>query len=124
MVDVCAAQERPAEQWARAVLEDAPASVRRTLTSGWDAIGLKRGAAGGVGFVLGWEIRRSTPDHVLLGAGSRIGMPGELLFKRAPESLLFSTFVQHDNCLARTTWAGVEPLHVTIVRRVLAQAAH
>jgi hypothetical protein len=123
VVDVCAAQERTAEQWARAVLEDAPASVRRTLRSGWDAIGLKLGAAGVEGFVLGWEIRRSTPDHVLLSAGSRIGMPGELLVKRQPDTLLFSTFVQHDHRLARTVWAGVEPAHVPIVRRVLEQAA-
>jgi hypothetical protein len=124
VVDVCAARERTAEQWARAVLEGAPATVRRTLTSGWDAIGLKLGAAGVEGFVLGWEIRRSTPDHVLLGAGSRIGMPGELLFKRQPHALLFSTFVQHDHGLARTVWAGVEPVHVPMVRRVLEGAAH
>jgi hypothetical protein len=31
LVDVGATQERTAEQWARAVLEGAPASVRRTL---------------------------------------------------------------------------------------------
>jgi hypothetical protein len=123
MVDVDAVRERTAEQWARAVLEGAPAPVRRTLTSGWDALGLKLGGEGVEGFVLGWQIRRSTPDEVILGADSRIGMPAELLVKREPQALLFSTFVQHDNRMARTVWAGVEPVHVPIVRRVLARVA-
>ena len=50
-------------------------------------------------------------------------MPGELLFKRERDALLFATFVQHDNPVARAVWAGVEPVHVPIVRRVLEHAA-
>jgi hypothetical protein len=123
VVDVGDVGQRTAEQWARAVLEGAPASVRRTLTAGWGAIGLKLGGVGVEGFVLGWQIRRSTPDEVILGAASRIGMPAELLIKRERETLLFSTFVQHDNRMARTVWAGVERVHVPIVRRVLARVA-
>jgi hypothetical protein len=123
VVDVGAVSERTAEQWARAVLEAAPEPVRRNLTSGWDAIGLNLGRSGVAGFVLGWEIRRSTPDHVLLSAASRIGMPAELLFKRESQTLLFSNFVRHENQRARRVWARVEPVHVPIVRRVLARVA-
>jgi hypothetical protein len=50
-------------------------------------------------------------------------MPGELLLERRRGALLFCTFVEHDNALARTVWAGVEPVHVPVVRRVLEQAA-
>jgi hypothetical protein len=121
-VDVDGAEERTAEQWARAVLEDAPAAVRRSLQSGWSAIGLKLGAAPPERSVLGWEIRHSTPDHILLGADSRIGMAGELLVRREHQALLFSTFVQQDSPVARTVWAGVEPVHVPIVRRILEHA--
>ena len=123
LVDVGPTGERTAEAWARAVMEDAPAIVRRALQSGWSAIGLKLGESPPDRFVLGWEIRRSTPGFVLLGADSRIGMPGELLFKRKQDSLLFATFVQHDNHAARVLWAGVEPVHVPIVRQVLEQAS-
>ncbi len=67
-------------------------------------------------------MRVSTPDVLLLGAGSRVGMPAELLFKRERHALLFATFVQQDNPVARGLWAGVEPVHVPIVRRLLEQA--
>jgi hypothetical protein len=113
------AGDRTAEQWARAILEGAPLAVRTQLVSGWSSLGLKLGRAG----VLGWPVQRSTPGFVLLGAGSRIGMPAELLLERRRGALLFCTFVQHDNAVARAVWAGVEPVHVPVVRRVLGHAA-
>jgi hypothetical protein len=121
LADVAVGQ-RSAEQLARLVLEDAPVAVRRRLQSGWTAIGLKLGRASEEGSILGWEIRRNTRDHVLLGAGSRIGMPGELLFMRHRDALLFATFVQQHNLIARTVWAGVEPVHVPFVRELLMDA--
>jgi len=72
--------------------------------------------------VLGWEVRSRTPEVVLLGADSRIGMPGELLFERQRETLLFATFVHHGNPVARALWAGVEPVHVPTVRHLLEHA--
>ena len=123
LVDAGPARDELPERLVRAALERAPAATRHRLLSGWTAIGLKlrRDRAGGT--VLGWEIRRSTRDFVLLGAGSRIGMPGELLLKREGDALLFATFVQHGNPAARAVWAGVEPVHVPTVRRLLADAA-
>ncbi len=121
LVEVGGIRDRTPEEWARAILEDAPESLRRSLTLGWSALGLKLGSNRSDRHVLGWEVRRSTPDHVLLGAGSRIGMPAELLVKRQGERLLFSTFVQHENLLARAVWAGVEPAHCPIVRSVLSR---
>jgi hypothetical protein len=121
-VDLGGARDRTAEQWARTLLESAPAAVRATLMAGWTAIGLKLGGAPADQSLLGWEIRRGTPDVVLLHAGSRIGMPAELLLTRDGHSLLFCTFVQHDNHVARAVWAGTEPLHVPIVRHILADA--
>jgi hypothetical protein len=122
LMETGGAPDRTAEQWARLVLEDAPAATRTTLLSGWASLGLKVGRPGSAGSVLGWQVRSNTLDHVLLRADSRIGMPGELLFKREPDALLFSTFVQYDNPAARALWAGVEHVHVPIVRRLLEQA--
>jgi hypothetical protein len=108
-------RDRTAEQWARAMLEDAPLAVRGQLLSGWSSLGLKVGG----GSVLGWHVRASTPDVVLLGADSRIGMPGQLLFLRERGALLFATFVRQRNPVARALWARVERVHLATVRRLL-----
>lgn len=117
-------QYRPAEQWARAILEDSPRTVRSGLLAGWSTIGLKVGTNRSGRSVLGWDVRRNSPEFVLLGADSRIGMPGELLVKRGRDTLLFATFVQHDNLAARALWAAVEPVHVRVVRDLLEQASN
>ncbi|MGH3639055.1 MAG: hypothetical protein ACRDUX_08495, partial [Mycobacterium sp.] len=106
--------------------EDAPASMRSQLLSGWKALGLKVGSNAGVGSgsVLGWPIRRSTPEVVLLAADSRIGMPGQLLITIRPEGLLFATFLQHRTVATRPLWAAVERTHVDVVRTLLERAAH
>jgi hypothetical protein len=122
LVDVAATQRHTGEQWARLVLEDAAAATRRSLVSGWSAIGLRVRRGRSDDHVLGWQIRQSTPDHVLLGADSRIGLPGELLFQRRADGLLFCTFVHLANPVARTVWAGVTPIHVRTVRNLLEQA--
>jgi hypothetical protein len=116
-------EHRSAEQWARAVFDDAPRGVRTTLTSGWSALGLRQRADADAGFILGWAVQQSTPDHVLLGARSPLGLSAELLLKRRPKSLLFDTFVQHENAAGRAVWAGIEPIHPPIVRYVLEGAA-
>jgi hypothetical protein len=121
-VDTGPGRDRTGEQWARAVLEDAPPIVRSRLLRGWRRLGLKLGSPRSARRVLGWEIRRSSPDFVLLGAGSRVGLPGELLFKREPGGLLFATFVQQQNVVVRAVWARIAPGHRRVVRSLLAQA--
>jgi hypothetical protein len=104
-------------------LEDAPVTVRRKLRWGWFALGLKLGGALPDRLVLGWEIRRSAPDFVLLGTDSRVGMPAELLFKPQQDTLLFATFVRQQNPIARALWWGVEPRHRHVVPHLLRRAA-
>ena len=116
-------QEGSGEQWARAVLEGAPLMVRARLLRGWCLLGLRLGWPGSRRRILGWRIRRADPDFVLLSAGSRLGMPGELLFKREDSGLLFATFVQQRNSLARAIWGRAEPAHERVVSSLLTQAA-
>jgi hypothetical protein len=123
LVEVGPVQERTGEQWARAILEDAPIIVRSALLWGWSALGLQLGSTRSDRFVLGWEVRRSTPDFALLGAGSRLGLPAELLVKREQQRLLFDTFIQQENHIARAVWVAAEPVHRPIVRYVLEQAS-
>jgi hypothetical protein len=111
-----------AEDLIREVLEGAPLTVRTQLLSGWTTIGLKV-SSGSEGSVLGWDVRRSESDYVVLGADSRIGMPGELLLKKEGGALLFATFVAQRNLIARAVWALIEPVHVRVVRDLLGQAS-
>jgi hypothetical protein len=118
LVDVGSTRDEDAEYWAREIMEGAPLETRSQLLSGWSAIGLKVGNSWKRS-VLGWEVRRCAPDYVLVGADSRIGMPGELLFKKERGAVLFATFVAQNNLLARAVWAVTEPVHVRIVRDIM-----
>lgn len=118
---VGSAHNESAEDLIREVLEGAPLAIRTQLLSGWSAIGLKV-RIGSPRSVLGWQVRRAVPDHVLLGADSRIGMPGELLLQKLDDALLFATFVAQRNPIARAVWAVTEPVHVRVVRDILGLA--
>jgi hypothetical protein len=72
--------------------------------------------------VVGWEVRRSTPDVALLGASGRLRLSGELLFERLQHTPLFATFVQPENRIARGLWARIAPRHRQVVGDVLEQA--
>lgn len=121
-VETASARERTGEEWARAVLEAPPAPTRQALRRTWFALGLKLGPTGCDQHVLGWELRRNTPAVALLGAGARLGLAGELLLKRERSGLLFATFVQLKNPIARAVWAGVRPGHQQVVRSLLGRA--
>lgn len=112
-----------AEQWSRAVLEDAPPGIRRALHLGWGSLGLELGPAQSEGCVLGWEIRRNVPGEILLGAASPLGLQGELLFQCVPDGLRYATFVRLDTPEARALWARTEPGHRQIVPKLLREAA-
>ena len=122
LFDAGASHPVSAEDLVREILEGAPAAVRAQLRSGWLSIGLRVGTASEHS-VLGWHVLRSVPDHVLLGAESRIGMPGQLLLKKEDDALLFATFVEQRNLAARAVWAVVEPVHVRVVRDILGEAS-
>jgi hypothetical protein len=115
--------ERSAEGWARHVLEGAPADTRSSLRSGWTRLGLRLQPFGAPGTVLGWEISRAEPDRILLGASSRIGMPGELFFERRADDVLFATLVHLGNPAARAVWAAARPIHLRVVEGLLTRAA-
>jgi hypothetical protein len=119
---VGAPHDDSAEDLIREVLQGAPLAVRTGLLSGWSSIGLRVNNTSERA-VLGWEVRRTEPDYVLLGADSRIGMPGELLLKKEDDALLFATFVAQRTLIARAVWAVVEPVHVRVVRDILDRAS-
>lgn len=114
---------RTAEQWARAVLEEAPAPMRSALVAGWKGLGLRLGPLTSEEHVLGWLVRANDPDRLLLCADGRLGITGELLFERQVATLRFATFVRLDNPGAHAVWAGVRPVHERMVRQLLSRVA-
>ncbi|MBB4892952.1 hypothetical protein FHS39_001963 [Streptomyces olivoverticillatus] len=117
-----AAGDRTAEQWARAVMEDAPADTRQALTQGWTSLGLQLGPARSDGFVLGWPVRHSAPDIVLLSADPTLGLHGQLLLQREERTLLMACFIQLDSNQARALWAQAESRHPEVMHQLLEQA--
>ena len=119
IAEVEPAQDWTGEQWARAMLEGAPATTRSALRRAWFALGVRLGSTRDERLVLGWEVRRSTPEVALLGARSLLGLEGEVLFKLHQDTLLFGTFLQLKNPIARAVWARVAPGHRRVVRHLL-----
>jgi hypothetical protein len=115
--------ERTAEQWLRAVFNDAPIAVRARLVSGWTGLGLKLGAPRSGRHVLGWKVRQSSPSVVLLAADSLLGLQAELLFRTEPRGLLFATLIQQNNPAARAVWVRITATHQEVVRSLLDDAA-
>jgi hypothetical protein len=118
-VETDQAHDRTGEEWARAILEGAPAKTRSALRRGWFALGLRLGSTRDDRRVLGWEVRRSGADFALLGARSLLGLEGEVLCKREQGRVLVATFVRLKNPIARAVWAGVSPGHRRVVRHLL-----
>jgi hypothetical protein len=115
---------RSAEQWVRAMLNDAPLTVRTRLVAGWMALGLNlRGPRSAGARVLGWRVQHSDPDVVLLAAESWLGLRGQLLFASEPRGLLFATLIQQNNALSRSLWATITQQHQQVVQSLLVHAA-
>jgi hypothetical protein len=113
---------RSAEEWVRAMLNDAPLSVRSRLVAGWLALGLNLRGPWSAHRVLGWKVQHSDPNFVLLAADSWLGLRGQLLFRSEPHGLLFATFIQHSNPLVRSLWAKITQRHQQVVHSLLVHA--
>jgi hypothetical protein len=121
---VDAGAERTAEQWTRAVFNDAPLAVRARLVSGWMGLGLRLGGPWSTGHVLGWKVQQVGPSVMLLAADSWLGLEAELLFRSQPGGLLFATLIRQSNPAARAVWVRIVATHQRVVRSLLEHAAH
>lgn len=74
LLDTGPTHDRTGEQWARAILEGAPAPTRAAAISAWSALGLRLGSTRSDQLVLGWELRRSAADFALVAASSPVGL--------------------------------------------------
>jgi phenylpyruvate tautomerase PptA (4-oxalocrotonate tautomerase family) len=121
-VETGPAEERTAEECARALLEEAPAATRKMLRRGWFALGVRLGSTEDERLVLGWPVRLNSPDYVLLAARSLLGMEAEVLVKREQSTLLVATLMHLRNPLARAVWTAFAPKHRRVLNHLLKEA--
>ena len=69
--------------------------------------------------VLGWELRRTSPDDALLAASSPLGIDAQVLFRRQPRALLVATVIKLNNPAIRAFWTAFSPHHRRVVRHLL-----
>jgi hypothetical protein len=115
-------RHRTGEEWARAILEEAPPATRNTLRRGWRALGVRLGSTADDRLVLGWRVRRSSPGFALLAVRSVFGMEAEVLIKREHHGVLAATLMKFNNPLIRVFWAGFSFQHRRVLRHLLVEA--
>jgi hypothetical protein len=123
ILETARAADLTGEQWARAILEDAPEATRTMLRRGWFVLGVRLGSTDDDALVLGWTVRRSSPDHALLAAHSLFGLDAEVLIKREPNGLLAATLMKFNNPIARAFWGRFSIRHRRVLRHLLRQVA-
>ncbi|MCM6774024.1 DUF2867 domain-containing protein [Nocardia sp. CDC159] len=116
------ARRRPAEWWARAVFEGAPAVVRAVVALGWRLVlRLRLGTADD--HVLGWRIVERKPDVVVLEAVSPL-LRAQNIVVTTESAVTWSTLVRFDRPIARPIWAVVRPFHHLTIPYLLRRADH
>jgi hypothetical protein len=114
---------RTAEQWVRAIFEDAPRPVRWFLLLGWRGVlGLPLGPRTSPDHILGWPIVIREPDAVRLELHSAL-LKSQLELHLSGASAVWSTCVYYTRPLARPLWAAVGVIHRQMVPRLLGRAA-
>jgi hypothetical protein len=114
---------RTAEQWLRAVFEDAPRSVRWFLLLGWRGVlGLQLGPRPSPDHILGWRIASRQSEEVRLELDSAL-MKAQLTLHLSSSTAVWSTNVSYMRPLARPLWAAVGVIHRRMVPFLLGRAA-
>jgi hypothetical protein len=110
-VTVAEGDGRSAEQWARAVFEDAPIAVRWLVVFGWRfVLGLRLGPRSSPGYISGWKVREARPGIVSLELRSWL-LTADKVVQVANGSVRISTFVRYKRRLGRGIWTLVAPVH-------------
>jgi hypothetical protein len=120
---VSAADDRSAEQWARAIFEGAPRLMRWLIVAGWKVgLGLRLGPRRSPSHVLGWSILSTTPTAVILGVRSFV-LTAHLVVRVQDSQVVHATFVRYERSLARVLWTAAAPIHRRVIPYLLNHAA-
>jgi hypothetical protein len=114
---------RSAEQWARAIFEDAPRALRAFVVAGWTTVlGLHLEPRPSPDRVLGWRFVTTGPDTIILEEPFRYGTAHNVV-RVEGSGVLLATFVRHEKRGGRLVWSIAAPLHHRIIPYLLGRAA-
>jgi hypothetical protein len=115
--------DRRPEEWARLILEGATPAKRAALLRTWRLIGVRLAPLDAPGQVLGWRIRRSGPDGIVLAVTSRSGLSARLVVTATPRRVVQAMVVRFDRWFARPLWRVLTPQHRRFIAGLLSDAA-
>ena len=110
---------RPAEAWARTLLEQT--AVGRSAPRVWRALGLRLGPASSSGHVQGWRIAGSGEDWIRLEAVSWL-MTAHAVIHVEDGRLTLALFLHYERTIAALIWPPVSLIHRRGVPAMLRQA--
>jgi hypothetical protein len=122
--ELAPAEQRTAEQWARATLEQGPLALRLFVVVGWRIVlRLRLGPNKSEHHVAGWPIVLRTAETVVLGVESRALGHARLTFRTRPSSVTVSSNVTFERRGGRAMWSVAGWLHRRILPYLLGHAA-
>jgi hypothetical protein len=105
------ASDKPADDWARVVLEGAPDHLRLAVFLAQRfLLGLRLGPHRSPDYILGWKIADRGDSWVRIEAASWM-MTASLVFKVDEARLSMATFVRYDRRMASLVWPPGSILH-------------
>jgi hypothetical protein len=114
--------DRPPEEWCRLILEGASPAKRAAMLRTWTLLGVGLAPLGSEGQILGWRIRHSGADAVVLGARSRTGLDARLVVSAPSRQVVQTMMIRYDRWPARPLWTIIAPQHRRFVYGLLADA--
>jgi len=114
-----------AEQWARAMFEEAPLALRWFLIVGWTAITCRLRPRRSPSRVLGWQIESASPDTAVIAVQAWVGLTSRLVVSIDADMVTLASFVRYTGPMtpvARAVWAATIPLHERILPYLLTSA--
>jgi hypothetical protein len=112
----------PAENWFRAMFEDAPRSMRWFITTGWVAVlGLRLGPRPSPDHILGWKILSTAPTQVVIGISGSTLSAHQVAWV-SNRNVVHVTIVRYDRPIARVLWALAAPIHVRAIPYLMQRA--
>jgi hypothetical protein len=114
-----------AEQWARAMFEEAPVALRWFLIVGWTAITCRLRPRRSPSRVLGWDIESASPGTLVTVVHAWVGLTSRLVVSVDSGTVTVASFVRYigpTKLAARAVWAATIPLHERTLPYLLTSA--
>ncbi|MDQ1467791.1 MAG: hypothetical protein QOH10_2206 [Actinomycetota bacterium] len=116
--------ERTAEEWARATLEQGPVAVRSFVVAGWRYIlRLRLGPSSSEDHIAGWPVLLRMPETVVLGIESGVLGHARLTFRSSTSIVNASSNITFERRGGRAIWSAAGLLHRRILPYLLERAA-